>query len=198
MNVKSMEQEIESLSSLKLYTEKKMKEVTGAKMRAEYELRSLQCEVLSLQLAVQETIDPVEVEKKLADAEEKTKCAEKDLERKVAELESFKNEYATLIEKSEQAEEVLAGASQVLLALEVELKVMEESGEENHTTNYTTQEQIKDCMMLEKRLLKIIYLKSLSKMCQQEKIWLDSIQRYEEKEAKLIENISVDTVNVPL
>ena len=49
-------------------------------------------------------------------------------------------------------------------------------------------------MKLEKRLLQIIYLKALSRVCQQEKMWLDSIQRYEEQESILHSKLSVDMV----
>lgn len=195
MKVKSTEEEVESLTSMKSDVRKKINEVTGAKMKAEYELRSHQCEVLSLQLAAHETLVLAEVEKSLADAEEKVKHAEKEVERKEAELESFKKEYDSLRERREQAEEALAGASQVLQGLEAELKVMEES-KKNRVVGpsgcSTTQERIKDCMQLEKRLLKITYLKSLAKVCQQEKEWLVSIQRYEDQELILPSKSSVD------
>jgi len=191
--IRSIEQEVKSLSSMKLDIQKKMKEVIGSKMKVEYELRSIQCEVLSLQLAAQETLVLPEVQKSLSDAEEKAKCKEMELKRKEEEFELLLKEFDSLKERSEQAEEELAGASQVLHALEGALKIIEvESGEKNNADNKTTQEQIKYYIKLEKRLLQIIYLKSLSKVCEQEKMWLDSIQRYEEQEAILHSKLPVD------
>ncbi len=184
VKIKSTEQEFESLSTMKSDLQKKIKDVAAAKLKAEYEFRSHQCKVLSLQLAVEETSALPEVQKSLSDVEKKTKCKEKELERKEAECELFRKEYDSLKERSEQAEETLAGAYQDLYALEAELKVIQESGEQDaDDASDMTKEQIKDYMKLEKRLLKITYLKSLSKVCQQEKIWLDSLQRHEEEES---------------
>jgi len=182
MKIKSTEQEVESLSSMKSDLKTKMKDVATAKLKVEYEFRSHQCKLLSLQLAAQEASILPEVQKSLSDAEENTKCKEKELEGKEAELELYRKEYDSLKERSEQAEEVLAGAYQDLHALEGELKVIQESGEQDaDDASIMTKEQIKDYMKLEKRLLKITYLKSLSKVCQQEKIWLDSRQRHKDE-----------------
>jgi len=171
-------EEVNKLFSECQEVQKKLAEAETQKVKAELAVRMVQCDALQLQLKIMESAGSEEAAKSFAEANEKVRQSQLEVERTVKDVDSIRIQNETLSEQLEEAEESRNGASQVLETLENELRALESVAYPNARIaelRSEIDEMIRKKMRLEVDLVKITYLKSLDQVRRQGREWLLSL-----------------------
>lgn len=176
-------EEIEKLSAEKEALERRVKEVVGEKMKAEFSFRTAQCQVLELRLKFYNSVHNEEGERVIAEAEKRASRCETELGQMEVELDALKEEEGSLTEQLDEAKESHNGSSQVLLILQAELKKLDPAVNFEGPTSVqkaNAEDRIRAFVALERRAIKLMYLKTLVQVDQKEKEWLETIRRIDD------------------
>ncbi len=177
------EQELQNLSCQKEEVRKLIKETMKRKMKAEFTLRSMQCETLELNLNVLESIETEMDLDEIAQASERSNF--KDLEDDVKGIE---NELAALIDNEKKiikdlknAEESCNRVHQLMSMLQSKLDGIKSAqrNEEERMDRLMDSSIVKICKYheLECRLLKSTLIKKRNQVNQKQGNWLDLLRK---------------------
>lgn len=180
--VEAADEDLQNLVEKKVEVEKKLKIVTGKKMRAEIAVRTLQSNILKLRLKLFESEQNNTVGVMVKEAEEKLKQFEADEKLAEADLEELKQEAENLDEELEEAQESRNGAFQVHRILLAELKQLEPASpspqdRENHQSDrikLEVREKLRSYVRLEERRARITYMSIIAKAHKKEKNLLET------------------------